>query len=87
MGTSSTGKNQQFEFGEGGVFYISLPNPNYPQESFLSRRFLPYFIVDQRVKKRLENIFGKNEKDIEYAMQVLKDYLDEKYENESDLAH
>lgn len=82
MGISSTGKKQQFEFGEGGVFDSSLPNPRYPQDSFLSRRFLSYFIVDPSVKKKLENIFGKNEKDVEYAMQVLKDYLDKRYEEE-----
>ncbi|MGT2969224.1 MULTISPECIES: hypothetical protein [Streptococcus] len=76
MGISATGKNLQFNIGEGGTFDISLPNPKYPESSFMSRRFFYNFIEDSSVKSKLEYVLGKNEKDIEYAMQVLKDYLD-----------
>ncbi|WP_373760654.1 hypothetical protein [Streptococcus ferus] len=76
MGISSTGKNLQFNIGEGGTFDISLPNPKYPKSSFMSRRFFYNFIEDSITRDRVQYVSGKDEKAIEYAMKVLKDYLD-----------
>ncbi|MWV55911.1 hypothetical protein [Streptococcus zhangguiae] len=76
MGISSTGKNLQFNIGEGGTFEILLPNPNNPEKSFMTRRFFHHFIEDSRVKEKVKYIFGKDQKSIESALQILKDFLD-----------
>ncbi|MBF0818406.1 hypothetical protein [Streptococcus acidominimus] len=76
MGISSTGKNLQFNIGEGGTFDVLLPNPNYPEKSFMSRRFFYNFIDDSHIKENVKYALGKDEKAIEYTMHILKDYLD-----------
>ncbi|HEL0007468.1 TPA: hypothetical protein TUM56_000753 [Streptococcus equi subsp. zooepidemicus] len=70
---SGTGKHTQFEFGEGGKLSILLPNP---KDTLWGSSNLYELISDKVTKEKLEYIFGKNEKDVEYAMHVLKDYLD-----------
>ncbi|HEL0601671.1 TPA: hypothetical protein TUS96_001741 [Streptococcus equi subsp. zooepidemicus] len=70
---SGTGKHIQFEFGEGGKLSILLPNP---KDILWGSSNLYELIFDKVTKEKLEYIFGKNEKDVEYAMRVLKDYLD-----------
>ncbi|RSJ16052.1 hypothetical protein D8830_09205 [Streptococcus intermedius] len=85
MGISDAQKNTQFQFGEGGIFKILLDDPNYPENSILEKIFLEFLIDNQSIREKIEYTFGKNEKDIEYALQVLKGYLDKKYEEEHDL--
>lgn len=70
---SGTGKHRQFEFGEGGELGIMIPNP---RNTLFGASFLDELISDEEIRERIENIFGKDEKSVEYAMQVLKDFLD-----------
>ena len=70
---SGTGKHKQFEFGEGGELGIMIPNP---QNTLFGASFLDELISDEEIKERIENIFGRDEKSVEYAMQVLKEFLD-----------
>ena len=65
---SATEKNAQFNFGEGGMFDVLFLNPHYPESSFLKETFFYNFIKDKEVKVNLENIFGKDEKSVEYAI-------------------
>lgn len=76
MGISSSGKNIQLNIGEGGTFDISLPNPKYPENPFLSKRFFYNFIEDSIIRDDVQYVLGRDEESIEYAMRVLKDYLD-----------
>ena len=73
---AGTGKHQQFEFGEGGMITIVLPDPDYPTSSFLETQFLGRVIKDPTIKKRVRHLFGKKEEDIEFVFKVLKDYLE-----------
>ncbi|HEL0000752.1 TPA: hypothetical protein TUT20_001799 [Streptococcus equi subsp. zooepidemicus] len=73
MVLSGTGKHTQFEFGEGGKLSILLPNP---KDTLWGSSNLYELIFDKVTKEKLEYIFGKNEKDVEYALQVLRDFLD-----------
>ena len=73
---SSTKKNTQFNFGEGGMFDILFPNPKYPEHSFLEETFFHNLLVDEKMSESVESVFGKAEKSVEHALQVLKDFLD-----------
>lgn len=73
---AGTGKHQQFEFGEGGMVTISLPDPDYPTSSFLKTQFLESVIKDQKIKKRVRYLSGKKEENVEFLFKVLKDYLE-----------
>ena len=50
-----------------------IPNP---RNTLFGASFLDELISDEEIRERIENIFGKDEKAVEYAMQVLKDFLD-----------
>ncbi|HEL1129657.1 TPA: hypothetical protein TVG97_001915, partial [Streptococcus equi subsp. zooepidemicus] len=52
---------------------VWIPNPN---NSFWGSSNLYELVSDQTTKEKIRYIFGKNEKDVEYALQVLKDFLD-----------
>ena len=43
---------------------------------FFGTTFLYELIADKEVREKVRRVFGKDEKAIEYAMQVLKDFLD-----------
>lgn len=73
MVISDTEKNVQFQAGEGGFFDVWFTNPN---DTFFGITFLYELILDEEVRERVRRIFGKDEKSVEYAMQVLKDFLD-----------
>ncbi|MGT2950273.1 hypothetical protein BU202_02005 [Streptococcus cuniculi] len=73
MGIGATGKNIQFEVGEGGLFDILFPYCIDEEMDFI---FLHEVIKDEAIRNSVRRVFGKNEKDVEYAMQVLKDFLD-----------
>lgn len=73
MGIAATGKHIQFEAGEGGLFDILFDNLN---DSIIGVTFLHNLIADKKISEKIRRVFGKNENDVEYAMQVLKDYLD-----------
>ncbi|SDP13130.1 hypothetical protein SAMN05216347_1062 [Streptococcus equinus] len=73
---AATGKNRQFEIGEGGKITIVLPDPGYPTTSFLDTQFFHRVIKDPIIKKRIKYLFGKREEDIEFVFKVLKDYLE-----------
>ena len=79
MMVTGTGKNIQFEFGEGGELSIFLPDLD---NSLWGESELYELVLDKTIKDKLKHIFCKNEKSVEFAMQVLKDYLDKKYEEE-----
>ena len=76
MGIYDTGKNIQFQAGEGGLFSVTLPNPKYPKQSFQKIVSLSYLVNDKNISERIRWCLGRNLEEIEYAMQVLKDYLD-----------
>ncbi|HEL0009670.1 TPA: hypothetical protein TUL06_000878 [Streptococcus equi subsp. zooepidemicus] len=82
MGIYDTGKNIQFQAGEGGLFSVSLPNPKYPKQSFQKIVSLSYLISDKNVSENIRWCLGLDMKSVEYAMRVLKDYLDQKCEEE-----
>lgn len=73
---SATGKGGQFNVGEGGLVSIFFPDPDYPTSSFLPKQSLENIVNDDQLKFKVRHLFGKKLEDIEYAMQVLKDYLD-----------
>ena len=73
---AGTGKNQQFEIGEGGKITISLPNPDYPTSAFLKTQFFHRVIKNPMIKDRVRYLFGKKEEDIEFVFKVLRDYLE-----------
>lgn len=79
---SGTGKGIQFEYGEGGKLDVLPEDSDYPDNSMEDETFLEFLIDDPSVREKVEYTFGKNEKDVEYTMQVLKDYLDKRYEEE-----
>lgn len=76
---SSTGKNRQFECGEGGRFSISLPNPNYPQASFLKNIYFHNLLSDEKLIDNVKYAFGKKNGSIKRALMTLKNYLDSEY--------
>lgn len=76
MGISSTEKHAQFQVGAGGMFDILFPNPDYPQSSILSMKFFHDLLEDQEKIEKVEFVFGGDEKAIEVALRILKDYLD-----------
>ena len=65
---SGTGKHRQFEFGEGGELGIMIPNP---RNVLVSVSFLDELVSDEEIKDKIENIFGKDEKSVEYALRVI----------------
>ncbi|HEL0612819.1 TPA: hypothetical protein TUU92_001814, partial [Streptococcus equi subsp. zooepidemicus] len=71
-----TGKNRQFEYGEGGQLMISLPNPKYPDSSFLDRVTLESLLTDTEKIEAVDYAFGRYEHRLEIALAILKDYLD-----------
>ncbi|HFI0230901.1 TPA: DUF6572 domain-containing protein [Streptococcus suis] len=73
---SDTEKHVQFQAGEGGLFSISLPNPRYPTASFQKKVSLSYLISDKHISDKLRWCLGQDKEAVEYAMKVLKDYLD-----------
>ncbi|HEK9956010.1 TPA: hypothetical protein TT574_001871 [Streptococcus equi subsp. zooepidemicus] len=73
---SATGKSGQFNVGEGGMISVFLPNPNYPISSFLPKQSLESITGDEHFKFKIRHLFGRRQADVEYAMRVLKDYLD-----------
>lgn len=83
MTISDTEKHTPFQAGEGGLFDVWFPNPN---DELFGATFLYELIDDNKVKNRIRRVFGKDEMAVEYAMQVLKDYLDKKHEDEYDFA-
>ncbi|WP_237699413.1 hypothetical protein [Streptococcus equi] len=79
MGIAATGKRVQFEAGEGGLFDILFSNL---KDSVFGITFFYDLVSDKNVSERIRRVFGKDEQSIEYAMRVLKDYLDQKCEEE-----
>ena len=73
MVISDTEKNVQFQAGEGGFFDVWFTDPN---DTFFGTTFLYELIADKEAREKVRRVFGKDEKAIEYAMQVLKDFLD-----------
>ncbi|HEL1334247.1 TPA: hypothetical protein TVS37_000533 [Streptococcus equi subsp. zooepidemicus] len=73
MGIAATGKRVQFEAGEGGLFDILFSNL---KDSVFGITFFYDLVSDKNVSERIRRVFGKDEQSIEYAMRVLKDYLD-----------
>ncbi|MBF0837777.1 hypothetical protein, partial [Bacteroides acidifaciens] len=73
MGISSTGKDVQFEFNEGGQFNIYFSNP---KDDLIPLTFLYELISDKTTSESIETVFGRDEKAIEHALRVLKDFLD-----------
>ncbi|MWV55915.1 hypothetical protein [Streptococcus zhangguiae] len=73
MGIAATGKNIQFEVGEGGLFDILFPYDIDKESDFV---FLHEVIKDEVISNSVRRVFGKNEKDVEYALLILKDFLD-----------
>ena len=69
MGISSTGKYTQFEAGEGGLFNVWFSH-------YVGKRFAITFLYEVIGDESIKRVFGKDEQSIEYAMRVLKDYLD-----------
>ena len=76
MGIFSTGKQIQFEFGEGGEFGVLFPNPKYPEHSFLRKEFFHNLISDKHLSEQVEYAFGKDEQSLERALKILKNFLD-----------
>lgn len=76
MVLSSTGKNKQFEFGEGGRFSISLPNPKYPNDSFLERIYFHNLLTDKNLISDVKDAFGKKRGSIMKSLVILKNFLD-----------
>lgn len=73
---TDTEKNVQFQFGEGGVLSIYLPNPEFPDHSFLPEKPISDIISDKEQSLFLEFVSGKRDTDVESAVRILKDYLD-----------
>ena len=73
---TATGKNQQFEIGEGGLIQIFLPDSDYPENSFLKKKSLEWIVKDSDIQEKLKYILGKRESEIIFAFNFLKDYLD-----------
>lgn len=73
---TNTEKNVQFQFGEGGVLSIYLPNPEFPDNSFLPEKPISDIISDKEQSLFLEFVSGKRDTDVESALRILKDYLD-----------
>lgn len=69
MGISSTSKNRQFEAGEGGLFNIWFTQTDEQRFSII---FLSKIIDDKSIKR----VYGCDEKSVEHALQLLKDFLD-----------
>ncbi|HEM3577738.1 TPA: hypothetical protein U1C15_001383 [Streptococcus suis] len=73
MDISDTEKHVQFQAGEGGLFGIWFSNPN---DELFGGSFLYELIKDKQIKERVRRILGRDEETVEYAMKVLKDFLD-----------
>lgn len=73
---TSTEKNKQFEYGEGGHFSISLPNPKYPNNSFLKNIYFHNLLSDEVLINDVKYAFGKKTGSIKRALITLKNYLD-----------
>ncbi|SUN44835.1 Uncharacterised protein [Streptococcus equi subsp. equi] len=52
------------------------------KDSVFGITFFYNLVSDKNVSERIRRVFGKDEQSIEYAMRVLKDYLDQKCEEE-----
>lgn len=75
---SSTEKHIQFQYGEGGCLDIVLPDPKYPETSFLTHTSLYYLVSNREDVSFLKFIPGKNTFEVERAIKILKEYLDKK---------
>lgn len=75
---SSTEKNVQFQFGKGGSLSILISNPNYPIDDLENYDILWTLIDDKSKKEQVRHVFGNDEKALEKALEILKEYLDEK---------
>jgi len=73
---SATGKSGQFNIGDGGLIYISLPNPKYPNNSFLKNIYFHNLLSDEELVNDVKYTFGKKTESIKRALITLKDYLD-----------
>ena len=73
---AATGKKQQFEIGEGGLVQIFLPDPDYPENSFLKKKSFEWIVKDRDSQEKIRYIFGKRKSEIIFAFKLLKDYLD-----------
>lgn len=73
---ASTEKNKQFEYGEGGRLIITVPNPKYPEDSFLDTIYFHNLLTNDVLSDIVRYSLGKDEKSIEQTFQILKDYLD-----------
>ncbi|MGT2964591.1 hypothetical protein [Streptococcus acidominimus] len=76
MWISATAKNTQFEYGEGGHFTISVPNPKYPKHSFLETIYFHNLLTDTELRDKVKDAFGKKKGTIERALSILKQYVD-----------
>ncbi|MGT2743042.1 hypothetical protein ACVRXX_07070 [Streptococcus plurextorum] len=76
MWLASTRKNVPFEYGEGGNFTISVPNPKYPSESFLETIYFHNLLTDRHLRDQVKYVFGKNKGTIENALLIFKNYVD-----------
>ncbi|HGK7341115.1 TPA: hypothetical protein ACJ510_001925, partial [Streptococcus equi subsp. zooepidemicus] len=72
---ASTEKNKQFEYGEGGRLIITVPNPKYPEDSFLDTIYFHNLLTNDVLSDIVRYSLGKDEKSIEQTFQILKDYL------------
>lgn len=78
LAVTSSEKNRQLEAGEGGIFNIWFPNPNYPKTSILDIQFFYDLLDDEEKSKKVKRVFGDNEPAVEEALVILKEYLDKK---------
>lgn len=69
IGISSTGRNSQFEVGEGGIFNIWFCH-------YVGKRFVVTFLYKILGDISIKRVFGKDEKSVENALWKLKSYLD-----------
>ncbi|HEL0217629.1 TPA: hypothetical protein TUD21_001977, partial [Streptococcus equi subsp. zooepidemicus] len=62
---ASTEKNKQFEYGEGGRLIITVPNPKYPEDSFLDTIYFHNLLTNDVLSDIVRYSLGKDEKSIE----------------------
>lgn len=73
---SSTAKHKQFEYGEGGLLTVLLPNPDYPRYSIYEQTIFSALIKDQKLRQSIHRVLGRDESKVEWVLVVLKWFLD-----------
>ena len=77
---ASTEKNVQFQFGKGGSLSILISNPNYPIDDLENYDVLWTLIEDKSKQEQIRHAFGSDETALEKALEILKEYLDNRSE-------